>query len=172
MKMVTLSLVAAMAIGLLAVSPTPVPTQKTDFSSMSFYLGTWACHQMLRGKVRPDTFVTTMGGGGAYMVQQDSAPPFDAYRNFTVKTTSYITYDPTIKKWVEVGIDNGGGYSLVSSPGWRGNMITWTATTLDGSRGTDVQTKVSNTLTVDHIVGTDAQGHVLKQTTTCKKTSA
>ncbi len=106
------------------------------------------------------------------MVTQDSAPPFDQYRNWTVNQMSYMTYDPTIKRWVEVSHDNGGGYLLTSSPGWQGNTMTWTATTLDGTRGTDVVTKDSDTKTTDHLTVTDAQGHVTNTTTTCTKASS
>lgn len=165
---------AIMSLTLLGVAPgpTPVPLQKPDFSSMMFLTGTWECHQMLRGKDRPDTSVTTIGGDGAYMVTQDTAPPFDRYRTFTVKSTSYLTYDRTIQKWVSVGIDNTGGYFLSSSPGWNGNTLSSSGKGLDGSMGSDVLTKVSNTETVDHFTGTDPKGKVTKTVTTCKKTSS
>ena len=152
-----------------APAPTPVPLQKPDFSSMMFLTGTWECHQMLRGKDRPNTSVTTIGMDGTYMITQDTAPPFDRYRTFTVKSTSYLTYDRTIKKWVSLGVDNTGGYFLGSSPGWNGNTLSSSAKGLDGSMGSDVLTKVSDTETVDHSTGTDPHGKVTKSVITCKK---
>jgi hypothetical protein len=173
----------ALAIGLYVVptvssaqpapSYTPVPVPKPDFSSMMFMTGTWNCTQMLRGKTRPDTSTTTMGMDGAWMVTQDTAPPFDQYRTYTITGTTYTTYDPTIKMWVQTGVDSSGGYITSSSPGWQGNTMTWTSKGLDGSTGTDVTTKVSDTQTTDDSTGTDAMGKATpKVTITCTKSSS
>lgn len=174
--------IAALTLGLAALplvsnaapdpAPTPVPTQHPDFSSMMFLTGTWTCTQMLRGKQRPDTSTTTIGLDGAWMVTQDTAPPFDQYRTFTIRGTSYTGYDPTIKKWVSIGVDSGGGYFLSSTPGWQGNTMTSSGTGLDGSSGSDVLTKVSDTETNDDFTGTDAKGQVTKFTTHCTKTGS
>jgi hypothetical protein len=150
---------------------TPVPMQKPDFSSMMFLTGDWTCTQMLRGKERPDTSTTTIGLDGAWMVTQDTAPPFDQYRTYAIQGTSYMTYDSTIKQWVSVGVDSGGGYGTATSPGWQNNVATWTQKNLDGTSGTDVVTKVSDTKTVDDSSGTDAQGKTTKVTITCNKTA-
>jgi hypothetical protein len=80
-----------------------------------------------------------------------------------------MTYDATTKQWVQVGVDNGGGYGISTSPGWQGNTITWTTKGLDGSSGTDVITKNSETQTTDASSGTDAQGHTTNTTITCTK---
>jgi hypothetical protein len=151
---------------------TPVPMQKPDFSSMMFLTGTWTCTQMLRGKSRPDTSTTTIGMDGAWMVTQDTAPPFDQYRTYAIQGTSYMTYDPTIKQWVTIGVDSSGGYGTTTSPGWDGNVMTATTKNLDGSSGIDVITKVSDTKTVDESSGTDAQGKTTKTTITCVKTGS
>lgn len=151
---------------------TPVPMQKPDFSSMMFLMGNWTCTQMLRGKKRPDMSTTTMGMDGAWMVTQDSAPPFDQYRDYTINGTTYTTYDPTIKQWVQIGVDSGGGYGTESSPGWQGTSITWTGKGLDGSTFTDVVTKVSDTHYTDDNTTTDAQGKTTQTPSTCMKTSS
>jgi|SRR5580692_1713866 hypothetical protein len=151
---------------------TPVPMPSPDFSSMMFLTGTWSCTQMLRGKQRPDTSTTSLGMDGAWMVGQDTAPPFDQYRTYALKTTTYTTYDATIKQWVSVSVDNSGGYGTSTSPGWDGNTITWTTKNLDGSSGTDVSTKVSDTQTSDASTGTDAKGNVTKTTITCTKSGS
>lgn len=154
-----------------APAPTPVPMTKPDFSTMMFLMGTWKCTQMLRGKTRPDTGTTTMSADGMWMVTQDSAPPFDQYRTVTINGTTYLGYDTSLKQWVQIGVDSGGGYGISSSPGWQGNTATWTTKNLDGSGGTDVVTKVSDTETSDAQTSTDAQGKTSSTTIHCTKSS-
>lgn len=151
---------------------TPVPVPKPDFSSMMFLTGTWSCTQMLRGKERPDTSTTTLGMDNSWMITQDSAPPFDQYRTYTINATTYTTYDPTLKQWVQVSVDNSGGYFTSTSPGWQGNTMTWTTKGLDGSSGTDIVTKMSETETSDASTGTDAKGTVTKTTIHCTKSAS
>ncbi len=91
-----------------APSYTPVPPQRPDFSTMMFLTGTWNCTQMLRGKTRPDTSTTTIGMNGSWMVTADTAPAFDQYRTFAINGTTYTTYDPTIKQWVQIGVERFG----------------------------------------------------------------
>lgn len=148
---------------------TPVPMTKPDFSPMMFLMGTWTCTQMLRGSKRPDTSTTTMGMDGMWMVTQDTAPPFDKYRNYTITATSYMGYDPSIKMWIQTGVDSSGAYFTSTSPGWQGNTITWNTKGLDGSSGTDVITKNSDTSTTDASSSTDAQGHTTTTTIDCTK---
>ncbi|MBV9333115.1 MAG: hypothetical protein JO146_03835 [Candidatus Eremiobacteraeota bacterium] len=169
-----LALVAAPVASTAQPAPaaTMVPNAKPDFSSMMFLTGTWNCSQTLRGKTRPDTSTTTIGMDGMWMVSQDTAPPFDQYRTWTVNGTSYMGYDATTKQWVQVGVDNGGGYGISTSPGWQGNTITWTTKGLDGSSGSDVITKNSDTQTTDASSATDAQGHTTTTTITCTKAAS
>jgi hypothetical protein len=168
-----LALAAAPAVSTAqpAPAPTMVPIAKPDFSSMMFLTGTWNCSQMLRGKTRPDSSTTTVGMNGMWMVTQDVAPPFDQYRTVAVNSTTYTGYDTTLKQWVSIGADDGGGYGIQSSPGWQGNMITWTGKGLDGTTFTDVITKDSDTKTTDQNTVTDPQGKVSKTTITCMKAS-
>ena len=162
------------AISLAAPDPAPTPVARPtpDFSSMMFLTGTWTCTQTLRGKTRPDTATTTIGMDGMWMVTQDTAPPFDQYRTWAVNATNYLTYDPTVKKWVGMGVDSGGGYGMQSSSGWSGNTIKWSGTGLDGSTFTDVITKVSDTETSDASSATDPKGQVTKTTIQCKKSGS
>jgi len=168
------ALIAATSVGVRAqaTNPTPVPQQKPDFSSMSFLMGTWTCHQMLRGKDRPDTSTTALGMDGMYMVTQDEAPPFDQYRTFPIHGMSYMTYDSMIKKWVSIGVDSAGNYGITSSPGWQGNTIVWTGSYLDGSSSTDTVTKASDTRTTDQSVTKDPSGKVTTSTITCTKSGS
>jgi hypothetical protein len=179
-KKTSLTIIACstMLLGIFAVAarsgaaPTPVPHSVPNFAPMNMFLGTWTCHQMLRGRDRPDTSTTTMALDGQYMMTHDVAPPFDRYRTQTVVTDSYLTYNPLNHMWVTVSIDNFGGYSVSATPGWHGDtMTTTTRLTNDGSKGSDVLTRISSTRTRDTSVSTDAHGHVTRATTTCTKTS-
>ena len=169
----------AIAVALLAIprmpaavaaSPTPVPMTRPDFSSMKFLLGTWTCHQIVRGKNRPDTGTTTIGLDGAYMVTHDVAPAFDKYRTQAVRSDTYTTYNPQTHQWVSMSMDSFGGYVVTTSPGWTGNTMTSkTVMTNDGGSGTDTLTKVSDTQTRDAFTGKDAKGKVTRGTVTCTK---
>jgi hypothetical protein len=173
---------AALIVGLAAVpsvsnaqaapAPTPVAQTKPNFSSMMFLTGTWTCTQQLRGKQRPDTSTTTISMDGMWMVSQDSAPPFDQYRTWTLNGTGYTGYDSTLKQWVTLGVDSGGGYGMQSSPGWQGNTITWTGKNIDGTPFTDVITKISDTETSDVSTTTDPKGNVTKTTIHCTKSGS
>jgi hypothetical protein len=152
-------------------APTPVPVPRPDFSSMNFLLGTWSCTQPLRGKTRPETDVYTMGMDGMWMVDQTTAPPFDQYRTVPQNGMVYMTYDGGVKQWVQVNVDNLGGYGIESTPGWQGNSAMWSGKGLDGTSFTDNITKVSDTETTDLSTTTDPQGKATTVTITCKKSS-
>lgn len=159
-----------------AASPGPVPTQvpmaHPDFSSMMFLTGSWTCTQLLRGKQRSDTSATAIGMDGAWMITQDTAPPFDQYRTYAIQGTSYMTYDRSINQWIQLGTDSSGGYGISSSPGWQSSTITWTSKNLDGSRDLDAVTKISDTETSDRSTATDSMGKVTKVAIHCMKTGS
>jgi hypothetical protein len=176
MKRVVLALAlgAAVAFGTpaaRAAAPTPVPDMRPNLSSMSFMLGTWSCHSMTRGSYRPDTTSYTMDYDGRWIKGHDLAPPFDKFRKRTIVTDTWITYNDVLHQWVQTSVDNFGGYSVVTSPGWSGNRITWTSSvTPDGSTGSDTLTKVSDTQTRDVATGRDRNGKPQPVTTTiCTK---
>jgi hypothetical protein len=154
-----------------AAAPTPVPIPKPDFTSMNFLVGTWTCTQPLRGKTRSETDVYTMSNDGMWLVDATTSPPFDQYRTVAQNGMNYTTYDPTIKQWVVVNYDNFGGYGIESTPGWQGNVASWSGKGLDGSSFSDVITKVSDTETSDASTTTDAKGVVTAVTISCKKSS-
>jgi hypothetical protein len=154
-----------------AATPTQVPMARPDFSPMMFLTGSWTCTQLLRGTQRPDSSTTAIGMDGAWMVTQDTAPPFDRYRTYAIQSTNYMTYDGSIKQWVQIGADSSGGYGISSSPGWQGSTITWTNKNLDGSYGSDVVTKISATETRDASTSTDSKGTTTKVAIHCTKMS-
>jgi len=153
-------------------SRTPFPMGHPDFSSMRFMLGTWTCHERLRGKDRPDTSTTTIGMDGEYMVTHDNAPVFDRFRNRAVNTDSFMTYNSMSRQWVTVSVDNFGGYSIVRSPGWRGDtMVSTTTITQDGSSVTGKTIKMSDSETRNILVTKSPNGTVTTDSATCHKSS-
>ncbi len=151
-------------------APTPVPMGHPDFSSMRFLMGTWTCHQTLRGKDRSDTSATTMALDGQYMLTHDNAPSFDKYRTRAVKTESYTTYNSRTHQWVTISVDNFGGYGMSTSSGWNGNtMSSRTIISQDGSTGSDISTKVSDSKTIDKSINRSPDGTVTKSTIVCTK---
>jgi hypothetical protein len=167
------ALVAWSAAARADAPPTPVPDPKPDLSSMSFYLGTWACHATVRGSARPDTSTNTMDLDGRWLKTHDVAPPFDKFRTRAIITDTWTTYNGITHRWVQTSVDNFGGYGISTAPGWVGNKITWTVVlSNDGSTGSDTTTKVSDAETSDIAIGKDKNGKVQPPVTTlCKKTS-
>lgn len=149
---------------------TPVPRALPDFSPMNMFLGTWTCRQTVRGSTRTDTSTTSMALNGMWMVTHDVAPPFDKFRTSEVVSDSYVTYNPTSRLWVTTGVDSFGGYFVSTTPGWQGNTLaSQTTVTNDGSKSSDVLTKISDTQTTDAFVNTDPQGTVTHNTVACAK---
>jgi hypothetical protein len=109
---------------------------------------------------------------GQWMVTQDTAPPFDGARTWSVNGVGYLGYDSTLKQWVSLAVDNSGGYGMQSSQGWDGNTITWAGKGLDGTTFTDVVTKVSDTETNDANTVTDPKGKATNTPIHCTKTAS
>jgi hypothetical protein len=129
-----------------AAQPTPVPDVKPDLGAMRYFIGTWTCHQKLRGADRPDTATYTVALDGRWLMQHDVAPPFDKYRTKSIVSDTVTSYNPLTKQWVSLSYDNFGGYGVVTSPGWSGSTLVWTSTlSNDGSTGKFTVTKVSDT---------------------------
>jgi hypothetical protein len=142
-----------------APAPTTVPNPPPDLSALSFLQGTWTCHSMLRGKDRPDTTTTTMTLNGRWLLAQDLAPPFDAYRKDPIHTQTYYSYDAQNKKYVSVSVDDFGGYGFATSPGWNGDTMVWTdKSSPDGSVAVSTIRKVSDSEYNVNITGTDGKG--------------
>jgi len=155
-----------------SAAPTPVPNPKPQLSGMAYLAGTWTCHQMLRGKDRSDTSTSVMDLNDRWLKTTDIAPPFDSYRTLPVNTTSYTTYDRVQKRFVQVSVDDFGGYALASSPGWMGNTLVWTdKSALDGAIAITTITKISDSEYNWSSKGTKANGKPQDpQHGTCKKT--
>jgi hypothetical protein len=166
-----LPLLFAIVLAQAQPAPTPVPNPKPDLSQLMYFSGTWTCHQMLRGSNRPDTSTATMVLNDRWLQVHDVAPPFDRYRTYPVDTDSYYTYDPVMKRFVNVNIDDNAGYSLASTPGWNGNNMLWTdRSALDGSVTVTTITRVNDSEYNWRATGTDGKGKpVPAQSGNCKK---
>lgn len=152
-------------------APTPVPDMKPDLSAMNYFLGTWKCVGMVRGKSRPDTITFSTSMDGRWITSHDVAPPFDQYRTRAIHTDAWTTYNPLNHLWVATYIDDFGGYGMSTSPGWNGTSLTTTVTVAnDGTTGHDTLTKVSDTRTRDVAWSTSKNGKPNPPvTTTCNK---
>jgi hypothetical protein len=108
---------------------------------------------------------------GRWIKGNDSAPAFDKYRTRKITTYSWLTYNPIKKEWVSTALDNFGGYFIATSPGWQGNKLTSTlVVTPDGSTGSDVLTKNSDSKTTDVASGKNKNGAPIPPVTTiCTK---
>ncbi len=181
-----LSLVCSLAAVILAfaipafaqVESTPVPTTpKPDFSKMAFLSGKWTCSVL--SSRRPGPYVTTstatMSPSGYWLVTTTTI-----HKNSWIPTsftsTDRLTYDPSTSRWVDVTLDDQGGYDLSSSPGWNGNTIVWTDVAYPKTNATAVNnpttlTKVSNTKTTAVNTFKEPSGRVVTVKTTCTKQS-
>jgi hypothetical protein len=79
--------------------------------SQPFFAGFWRC------------------GNGSLSVTQAFGPWF-LYRSQTSASNSqsFVYNDPVGGGWVNVGVDSQGGYWTMTSPGWRGNVLTYAGT--------------------------------------------
>jgi hypothetical protein len=154
-----------------AAAPTPVPNPKPDISAMSYFTGTWTCHQMLRGKDRPDTSTSMMDLNDRWIKTTDVAPVFDSYRTSPVNSTTYTTYDGAVKRYVQVNVDDFGGYGIAYSTGWKGNTMVWTdKSASDGAVAMTTITKLSDSEYNWKFEGTMGNGKPQEpQHGTCKK---
>ena len=164
--MIRISAVCGLALALLGTSvalaaqPTPVPNAAPDFSSMSFQIGTWNCRQTIVGRpgTRMETDTYSMAYDGWQMQNHSVSPPFDKNRTRDEVGDDWTTWDPTIKLWINQVVDNFGSYGLSTSPGWVDNTMTWSQTNPDGTKGTNVVTKVSDTRYTYKTMGNNKMG--------------
>ena len=153
-----------------APAATAVPIVKPDLSSMKFLAGTWTCHSQLRGNDRPDTSTTTVELSGQWLVSHDVAPPFDKYRTRAINTSTYVGFDNNARRWVTLGVDDLGGYSVSTSPGWNGNTLVWTDKLVQGDTvGVTTLTKMSDAQYSFVNVFKNSKGSSQTQKGNCKK---
>ena len=121
---------------LAAADPPPKPAP--EMANLNVFEGTWACE----GQVP----ASPMGPGGAMTSTVVSRQDLGGFwRSGTVKSTGagmpgtmegmfHMTYDPGAKEYVLLWVDNMGGWSQASSPGWNGDTLVFTG---EGKMGGD-----------------------------------
>ena len=155
---------AAVAIGA-SLACTSV-SQASEFSSMSFMVGTWSCSgQAVDGTTFRVTETSKLSADGTRLVTSDSSG----------KVSTELRYDAARKFWVETSVNaNDGSNSSETSPGWDGNTLVFTGqVNLKGVQSLGYRsttTKLSNTRTkqVDELQG--PTGWMQFDTATCEKT--
>ncbi len=155
---------------------TPVPaSSKPDFSKMQFLTGTWNCSVLSARRPGPyrTTSTATISPDGYWLVTRTAVHKASWIpQSFT--SEDRITYDPTTSRWVDIAYDPAGGYDLSTSPGWRGNSMTWTDQFYPKGNNTatnnpTTMTKTSDTKTVAHSSFREPGGRLVTVTTTCTK---
>jgi hypothetical protein len=174
--------VASLALGascLAAATPgaetTPIPlTQKPDWSTMKFLVGTWECSTQSSRRPGPfhTTIVTTMDPTGYWMTQKSATPKLSWAA--AINSVDQVTYDPDQHRWVDVYTDDQGGYGVTFSPGWTGTTMIWKDPLF--TPGPNIvasspltATKVSDTKQTSHSSFTEKSGRVVTVDTVCTK---
>jgi len=176
------TVVATGAIAIAAAAPkierTPVPKPPTpDFSSMKFLLGTWSCRTQSSRRPAPFSSTTTnsIDPTGYWMIAK-SFNPKTSWFPYTTRSTDMTTYDPDAHRWVDVFTADLGGYDVTTSPGWRGNTMTWTDALFTPTKDVlsvtpTINTKVSDTKITSYNTFTEGSGRTITVRTVCNKSS-
>jgi hypothetical protein len=151
--------------------PTKPPA---EMDQLKFMLGTWKCEGKMNmgGPDMPikSTYKVAWDLDNMWLVGHvEGAKSKDMPRAF--KATDFYNYDAGSKNYVQLSIDNMGGWGHSAAKGWEGDKQTWTGKA--NSMGHDVETKTIITKKSDKEVTLDmtesAPGHNGTTTLTCKK---
>lgn len=160
------------------VESTPIPpAPKPDFSAMQFLVGTWDCSTMSARRPGPykTTVTTTIEPNGYWMVNK-SLIHKASWIPAEFSGEDRMTYDASTQRWIDISTDEGGGYDITTSTGWKGNTIVWdeltyTKTNNTASENSTTVVKNSDTKTTATSSFTEPGGRAVKVTTVCNKTS-
>ena len=113
-------------------TPSAPPKLAKPIDSLAFYVGTWHCegteygpkveHWTATVEVRPEL-------DGSWLSVRMVGPGAN-------RTDEHKGYDPEAKRWVHVAVGNDGLFALVTSPGWTGDHMVFTAEPDDQTRTT------------------------------------
>lgn len=142
-----LALILTLALATPKIEATRIPPEPmTNFASMQRLVGTWSCsYQSSR---RPAAYKArstyTLEPGNHWLNETTVTEPVP-WHPIRFTTTDKITFDASVHKWVDVSLDELGGYSLSTSKGWVGNRITWKDVTFaaTGAASTSNETTVT-----------------------------
>lgn len=167
-------LIAGGAIAQVETTPVP-PNPKPDFSSMSFFEGTWNCTESNTRRPRPYTYTSTytMDSTGYWMDNKTANHPTAWFPRASTAVTRQ-TYDKSTGRWVTLTTDDQGNYDFSSSKGWKGNTIVWhdesyPKTNNTATSGDTYVTKQSPTKTTYTYSFTEPSGRNVKVKGTCIK---
>ena len=122
--------ILAIASAVWAAEAPPAPKPAAEMANLKYFDGSWTCE----GKANPGP----MGPGGATKSSVTCKTDMNGYwQSGTVKSTGggmpgtmegmfHMTFDPGAKQYVMVWVDNMGGWSQNSSPGWEGDKMVFT----------------------------------------------
>lgn len=168
------------AFALAQVESTPIPTPpKPDLSPMAYRVGTWTCTNTSSRRPRPfmSTVTYTMDPSGYWLNATTTTPAISWFPHQRTGMDK-ITYDTQVKRWVDVGYDDLGGYGYtVSTTASTPTRIVWhdmSGTTGDptvASSSDVVETKVSDTQVDSTSSFKEQSGRNVTFTTSCKKQS-
>jgi hypothetical protein len=144
---VTALFVGTAAIAQVETTPIPRPA-KPDFSSMQFLIGTWNCTERntRRSAAYGNTLTNAMDPSGYWMNTKTlaHATSWDRYPGVGSDKT---TYDAANSRWVDVGTDDEGNYSMSTSSGWKGTTIVWHPISLTSVSAGNVVSSGDTTIT-------------------------
>ena len=124
----------------------------TAFRSMSFLVGTWTCHSLVRGLDRRDIVSYALESNGRWMHVHSVSPPVGV-RQLTIIADGDFTYDVARHHWFRTDRDSRGGYDVRTSSSWTGSTLVWSdILTDDGSLDQDRFTKIAQDQTRDVFV--------------------
>lgn len=144
-----LSLILVLSLATPKIEATRIPPEPTtDFSTMQRLVGTWSCSY--KSSRRPAAYKArstySLEPGNHWLNETTVTEPVPWH---PIRFTTYdkITFDESIKKWIDISYDELGGYSESVSTGWTGNQMVWKDATF-GKAGTSLSAG-NTTVTVD-----------------------
>jgi len=160
-------------------SPAPAPKPAPELAQLKYFLGTWHCEgEVPASPMGPAhksraTVVTRLDldgfwYSGTVREEKTAATPRAMTGMF------HETYDPGKKQFVMLWVDNYGGWSTETSPGWEGDKIAYSGeATMGGEKSPvrDTFTKKSATELV-HSYEMTMGGQKIAGDETCKKAAA
>jgi predicted small secreted protein len=166
------------AVGAAQVESTPVPANtKPDFSQMMFLTGSWTCNVMSARRPGPYrvTSTSTVSPDGYWIVTKSTIHKTSWIPN-DFASEDRMTYDASTSRWVDIAMDEQGGYDLSTSPGWSGDTIVWTDVAYPKTNATTQSypttiTKISETETNAVNSFKEPGGRVVSVRTHCTKTT-
>jgi hypothetical protein len=112
----------------LAASAQDMPKPAPEMAQLAFFEGSWTCD----GKM----FATPMGPAGEMKSTADVRKDMNGFfQTGTIKGTMpnmppfegrfHATYDPGMKRFVMLWVDNMGGWAQNTSAGWKGDVMVY-----------------------------------------------